>query len=414
MTMGDRPEWAERLLRERKTRGWSQADVVRAMRTFSDKPLPEGLLDQYKRWERGKHMPTNPEHRALLATVYGTVSDSLFSDGRSRLVMPSQDEWLLSQTGMDTVEILQRIQRSSIDDGTIDALNLTIEQLCCQYRDGEPGTLIREGREWLNKITKLLSEQLTLSQHQEVLSSAGQLALLVGCLEYDLSKGTVAEATRRAALQLGSESGNSHIVGWAHEMTAWFALTQGDYRRAIAAAQAGQESSPSQSVAVQLAAQEAKAWARMGDSRNVMQALEKGRRLLERLPYPDRPDNHFIVDPDKFDFYAMDCYRIVGEDNLAAMHAQEIIRKGTRDDGVEIFPMRNLEARITLGVVAAHQGDLDTAVAHGMSALHTERKSRPTLTMVGAELDSALQARFSEEPEVIEFHDALRQVRQSA
>ncbi|UKD53658.1 XRE family transcriptional regulator [Amycolatopsis sp. FU40] len=414
MTMGDRPEWAERLLRERKTRGWSQADVVRAMRTFSEKPLPQGLLDQYKRWERGKHLPTNPEHRAILAAVYGTVSDSLFSDGTSRLLAPTQDDWLLSQTGMDTLEILQRIQRSSIDNGTIDALNLTIEQLCCQYRDGEPNALIRNGREWLSKITKLLGEHLTLAQHQEVLSSAGQLALLVGCLEYDLNEGPAAEATRKAALQLGSESGNAHIIGWAHEMTSWFALTQGNYRLAISAAQAGQEQAPSQSVAVQLAAQEAKAWARLGDKRSVMQALEKGRRLLERLPYPERPDNHFIIDPDKFDFYAMDCYRIVGEDNLAAMHANEVIRKGTRADGVELSPMRNAEARITLGVVAAREGELDTAVSHGMGALNTGRQSRPSLTMVGAELDNVLQTRFGAEPETVEFHDAFRQARRSA
>lgn len=44
-----RPDWAERLRRERDVRGWSQADAVAAMRTFSDIPLPDGLLDQWKR-----------------------------------------------------------------------------------------------------------------------------------------------------------------------------------------------------------------------------------------------------------------------------------------------------------------------------------------------------------------------------
>jgi hypothetical protein len=45
----ERPDWAERLRRERNVRGWSQADAVAAMRTFSDVPLPGGLLDQWKR-----------------------------------------------------------------------------------------------------------------------------------------------------------------------------------------------------------------------------------------------------------------------------------------------------------------------------------------------------------------------------
>jgi hypothetical protein len=53
----ERPDWADRLRRERDVRGWSQADAVAAMRTFSDVPLPDGLLDQWKRWERGRNKP---------------------------------------------------------------------------------------------------------------------------------------------------------------------------------------------------------------------------------------------------------------------------------------------------------------------------------------------------------------------
>ncbi len=84
---------------------------------------------------------------------------------------------------------------------------------------------------------------------------------------------------------------------------------------------------------MQLLAQEAKAWARMGNQRNTVRALENGRVLLDSLPYPEPTDNHFVVDPDKFDFYAMDCYRLIGDDNLAEMHAREIIRKTTNADG---------------------------------------------------------------------------------
>ena len=74
---------------------------------------------------------------------------------------------------------------------------------------------------------------------------------------------------------------------------------------------------PHQSVAIQLAAQEAKAWARIGDRRNTEVALDKGRRLLEAMPYPDNLDHHFVVDPTKLDFYMMDCYRHLAEDRLA-------------------------------------------------------------------------------------------------
>jgi hypothetical protein len=70
-------------------------------------------------------------------------------------------------------------------------------------------------------------------------------------------------------------------------MRAWFALTTGDYRGVIAAAQAGAETAAHHGVAVQLARQGAKAWARLGDRRQVEVALDKGRRLLEGMPYPE-------------------------------------------------------------------------------------------------------------------------------
>ena len=74
------------------------------------------------------------------------------------------------------------------------------------------------------------------------------------------------------------------------------------------------------------------------------------------MPYPDNLDHHFVVDPTKFDFYMMDCYRHLAEDRLAETLASEVIQASTDFDGTERAPMRLAEARITLGVVAARQG----------------------------------------------------------
>jgi hypothetical protein len=148
---------------------------------------------------------------------------------------------------------------------------------------------------------------------------------------------------------------------------------------------------------VQLAAQEAKAWARIGDRRQTEIALDRGRRLLDSLPYPENLDNHFVVDPTKFDFYAMDCYRMLAEDKLAGNLADEVIRASTDFDGTERAPMRLAEARITLGVVAARQGDLEGAVHHGEQALNGRRKSLPSLLMVSRDLTRVLRERYSAE-----------------
>jgi len=308
---------------------------------------------------------------------------------------------------MDTHELVQRIRKPSVDNTTLDALSVTVEQFCCDYALRDAHELIVESREWLTRITKLLDERLSLTQHKHVLDAAGWLTLLVGCLEYDTGQDRAAEATRTGALQLGEEAGNPSLTGWAHETRSWFAITRGRYSEVIAAAQAGQDVAPGRSVAVQLCAQEAKAWARMGNQRNVVKALEKGRILLDSLPYPERPDNHFVVDPDKFDFYAMDCYRLIGDDNLAEMHAREIIRKTTAPDGTNLSPMRKVEAELTLGVISARSGSLEDALSYGQQALTIERRSQPSLLMVGSELDLALRQRFPNSSDVHEFHHAL-------
>lgn len=202
------------------------------------------------------------------------------------------------------------------------------------------------------------------------------LALLVGCLEYDLGKSAPAEATRRMAMKLGEEAGVPGIVGWSQEMLAWFHLTAGNLRAVIPAAESGIHSAPSHSVAVQLYGQQAKAFARMGMREQVHEALGKGSALLDKLPYPERPDNHFVVDPDKWDFYAMDTYRIVGEDALAERNAKEVIRRSTNADGFVVSPMRRTEAELTLAVIAARRGDVDEASALGMAALGSVLKAR--------------------------------------
>jgi hypothetical protein len=226
---------------------------------------------------------------------------------------------------------------------------------------------------------------------------AGWLALLVGCVEYDVRDLRAAEATRRAAASLGQESGHAGIMAWAQEMTCWFALTQGRYRQVIEAARAGREMAPHEAVSVQLAGQEAKAWARMGDRRQVELALERGRVLLESLPYPTNIDNHFTVDPDKFDFYAMDCHRRTGEDAMATMHAHEIIRKSTAPDGSLRSPMRVAEAHTTLAVASAREGDLDGAIESGTAALDIPRQSVPSLLMVTSDLVTELRDRYQDE-----------------
>jgi hypothetical protein len=258
------------------------------------------------------------------------------------------------------------------------------------------------------------SQRLNFRQRRDTLELAGWLALLVGCLEYDLGDRRAAEATRQAALSLGKEVGSSGIMGWAHEMSAWFALTAGDYRGVIAAGKTGELAAGNHSVSVQLIAQQAKAYARMGNKTDMQAALERGRVALDGMAYPSNIDNHFVVDPSKYDFYVMDCYRHVGEDRLARELSQEVIRVSSGFNDHDRWPMRVAEAQITLGVAAARDGDLDEAVSYGRRALTTGRRSLPSLMMVSQDLTAVLRARYAGEAEAESYLEQLRQLQRPA
>ncbi|MFF3356739.1 XRE family transcriptional regulator [Streptomyces sp. NPDC002917] len=402
----DRPVWAKRMESERAARSWSPLDAARAMRAHSTCDLPDDqvLARSWHRWESGAVEPK--EHRALIAAVFGTTTRAFFPVDQRR----GGNAEVQDASGMDTAEIVGRLCASDVDEATLEALRTTVGRLCTQYAYLPGDQLLLEGRAWLHHLAGMQHQRLPHSQRQDVLSHTGMLALLVGCLEYD-SGGVAraqAESTRQAALSIGREIGHLGIQGWAHEMRAWFALTTGDIRGVISAADAGLAIASNESVAVQLLAQKAKAWARLGDRQQTEAALDAGRSLLESLPYPENVHNHFVVDPGKWDFYSMDCSRKLADNALAEHLAREVLRAGVDFDGTELSPMRNAEARITLGVVAAREGDLGAALAYGEQALEGDRQSLPSLKMVAGDLDAVLTRQYGGEHQAREFLHHMR------
>lgn len=69
--------------------------------------------------------------------------------------------------------------------------------------------------------------------------------------------------------------------------------------------------------------------------------------------------------------------------------------------------MRLAEAHITLGVVAARQGDLDEAISQGGRALNGQRKSLPSLLMVSRDLTRVLNERYPAESDTKHYLDRL-------
>jgi hypothetical protein len=370
------PSWAGRIRRERVARRWSQAEAVRAFQLFlpDDDSSPAARLLDWSRWEAGLVLP--PERcRQALAETFGTVTGALFP-GPAGLDPPEPE--------LSPLEVLTRIRSPDLDGATLEALAVQVDDLCTRYARTPAAELLAETQTWQARLTGLLGHRLTLHQHREVLRLSGFLALLTACLEWDLGRTTRAGRSRRIALSLGAESGSAEVLAWAGELQAWFALAQGDYRTVISAADSGPADGP---VAGQLSAQAAQAWARIGERRPMEVALDTARRRLEAQGRPENPGNHFVVDPSRFDLWAMECYRWLGADRPATRYAQAVLNAGGS-------PMRTAAAELTLAVVAARAGELEAALHHGHRAWGGERVSLPGLLIGSRQLAHLLEQNF--------------------
>lgn len=345
------------------------------------------------------------ESRAWESAPVVTVTDSATSRQlivTSRLATPAAngEPW-------EVAELIRRMHRSEVSAADIELIERHIELICCDYPHAQSEDLLLQVRGWQSHVAKMLDARKTFAQHRDLLAAAGWLFLIGGCVEYDMGKRQAAELSRRSALEIAKEIGHGEIASWAWEMEAWFALTQGRVSDVVAACEAGHRADSVNSVGVQLYAQQAKAYARMGDGKLVRTSLDMGRAWLERLSRPSHPEHHFVIDPDKWDFYEMDAYRILGDDARATLHAQEVVKLGIAPDGTEKSPMRVAEARLTLGVTAARSGELEEAVSFGNKAFESQRKSLPSLLAVAGELNGELQIRYPREILAGEFRDQL-------
>ena len=153
--------------------------------------------------------------------TFGTVTHAMFP------VPPRRDTEadVLAITGMDTLELVSRLQRSDLDEATLSGLRVMADRLCSEYPFVPADQLLTEGRAWLRRITTFQGQRLTLKQHREILVQAGWVTLLLACMEYDTGNRQAAETTRQAALSLGIEADHAEIQGWAHEIRAWMNLT---------------------------------------------------------------------------------------------------------------------------------------------------------------------------------------------
>lgn len=299
-------------------------------------------------------------------------------------------------------ELRARLHTRDLGQSTAAHPQAWIDQLPRDYARLDPQVLAARARPWGQVLDSALRQPSYLKGKpevgkREIYAQMATVSLLMGCVRYDQNRPAAAEAHRRAALHASREIGDSHQQAWAFELWAWAALTRGNLRTVVRVAQAGRAVAPTSEAAVQLCAQEAKAWARMGQRTPMQRALERGQLILDARPQERDLASHFVVDPDKYTFHEMDCYSVLaaatGDEHVREMAqklAVAVLDASTAADGTWRSPMRAAQAHLTLAVVAAQAGDLPTALELADQAFSIPRQSLPSLLTSAGDLAAVL------------------------
>ncbi|GAA2636810.1 helix-turn-helix transcriptional regulator [Actinomadura fulvescens] len=348
------------------------------------------------------------DHRAPSVDLAQRLDKLLHAGGELAALKPSSP---LTATDRDLIDMMQRAEASDLGPAALEMIDVAVDRLCRDYPSVSPDQLCMRGKTHMERLLRLLDGRTTLAEHRELLVRTGWLAALLACAFYDDGEQAAAEMARRMARRMGEQAGHGELIGWSWEIAAWFALVERRYDDVVAYSEAGVRHAGVSNAAVQLTLQAGRGYARMGDQR-AAEALRVGRKILDQLPRPDHPEHHFVFDHDKYEFYCSTIYTMLGQDDAAREHANEVITQCRQSDGSVRWPMRYAMANLDLALVAGRHGQLDGALTYGRAALAPARRSGDLLPRA-AELHGLLAERFAGEAAVAEFAEQLHHERRA-
>ena len=264
--------------------------------------------------ELARMVPCNPGHISNLRSgkarpspeLAEALDERLAADGTLRALAPqpaprrhqlaaARDDSAADEIA--ALDLARLAEASEVGTGTVERLELAVDELAIAYPGTPPADLLDRLRGYLRYVGRLLDARTTLTEHRRLLVVGGWLSLLAATSLIDLHRDHAAAAHLRTAAQLARETGHAEIAAWCLETQAWQVLTTGDYRRAVDISQAAQRVAPkSGSAFIQATAQEGRAWARLGETRDPRRARPgRGARVAAasagpaRAPLPLRP-----------------------------------------------------------------------------------------------------------------------------
>jgi transcriptional regulator with XRE-family HTH domain len=295
---------------------------------------------------------------------------------------------------------------SDVGAATLERIEQAVDTLAVAYPGTPPAELLGRVRRHLGYVARLLDARKTLDEHRRLLVTGGWLSLLAATCAIDLRWWDAASARLRTAAQLARETGHAEMAAWCLETRAWHLLTIGDYPAAAGLARDAQAAAPSGSSAhIQATAQEGRALARLGDTRDAYAALRHVEGLVSPMPMPSQPEHHYRYDPAKSEAYAATTLSWLADP--AGEHvARHVLERLESSVGGPPRPRRAASARIDLSLALLAADKPDEAAGVALHAITSGRLVPSNYWRAREVVQAVTQAG---PPEAAELADAYRE-----
>jgi transcriptional regulator with XRE-family HTH domain len=183
---------------------------------------------------------------------------------------------------LESVRLTLRVEGPAGGPVSHEQLELAVEQYARAYWSTPAGVLFGQVRQCRQLVEGMLDQRQPTGSRQHLHLVAGWLSALLGNLSFHLSDYSAARMHLGTAGRLGQEAGHNGMVAWVRGAQSMVELYDNRPEEALRLAREGQALAPNPLVRAQLASWgEARALARMGERRGVLEAIARGSRAIE-------------------------------------------------------------------------------------------------------------------------------------
>ncbi|MBT2400588.1 helix-turn-helix transcriptional regulator [Streptomyces sp. ISL-100] len=367
-----------------------------------------------QRWEKGDHGP-QPWQRPKIAQALGVTAKELDALLTPDAYAPQQpaNGWLAvtapaTDDEFEAFELARRVGASDVGSETLDRLERAFDELAMKYPVSPPQALLERVRKHSAYVAHLMDARMTLGEQRRLFVVGGWFQLLGATLHIDLNQEHAATARLQSAATLAQHAEHSEIQAWCYETDAWRVLTDGEYGRALELSQVAQKLAPvGSSVAIQATAQEGRARARLGETKETYVAIERVQRMSAALVPRKGTEHHYQYDPGKSLAYTATTLAWIG-DPAAETYAREVIARLAPADDIHKWPRRVASANIDLALALLGGDRLDEACNAAQRAIMSGRIV-PSNHWRALEVVKAVETRqLPEAPDLREAYQGLK------